>query len=491
MKKFIFILFAITLCLSSVCYADIDVEIDMGEYVFEHEYGSEVKYNSDIAWSGKEWITISEYPPRVSADGINFTKLAGSDEVEEVLNSKVYTYYWTGSDYLLYQPIGRHDHIYYQTDKYMYRISEDMQTLLGTYTIPDYAWVNDIEYKDGQYYILTENVMPVFAENNSDRVMGVTYRNFKLYKADSLNSSTEAKLPFDFAEYDYRPTLDMLNGNMIIVNYDYKNSKRNMGDYSDMPIKNLGIIMSDEIYEVDFEKFDGKSVDICGEYFYSEIYDSEIDKERLAFSKDGVYWEYTDLADINYVMKVYEKNDSVIIRYFKKTEKGSSAALAFIDKDSLYSQLENNLSNTNTYVRLNDKILGFSQPPIMEDDRTLVPKRFLFEQMGAEVTWDEVTQSATATINASVLGAEEASATGRATLSNSDISFPNLAETEKSVTFSIDNTTATVNGAPAIMDVPARLINDQTFVPLRFLSENLGYTVDWDETTNTAIVLTK
>ena len=25
----------------------------------------------------------------------------------------------------------------------------------------------------------------------------------------------------------------------------------------------------------------------------------------------------------------------------------------------------------------------------MEDDRTLVPMRFLFEQMGAEVTWDE------------------------------------------------------------------------------------------------------
>ena len=103
--------------------------------------------------------------------------------------------------------------------------------------------------------------------------------------------------------------------------------------------------------------------------------------------------------------------------------------------------------------------------------------RFLFEQMGAEVTWDEATQAATATINTSALGAEGASATGRATLSNSDISFPNLAKTEKSVTFSVDNTTATVNGTIATMDVPARLINDQTFVPLRFLSENLGYTV--------------
>ena len=144
-----------------------------------------------------------------------------------------------------------------------------------------------------------------------------------------------------------------------------------------------------------------------------------------------------------------------------------------------------------TYVQLNDKILGFDQPPVMEDDRTFVPMRFLFEQMGAEVTWDEANQAATATINASALGAEAASATGRATLSNSDIGFPNLAKTEKSVTFSVDNTTATVNGATATMDVPARLINDQTFVPLRFLSENLGYTVDWDEATNTAIITTE
>lgn len=53
---------------------------------------------------------------------------------------------------------------------------------------------------------------------------------------------------------------------------------------------------------------------------------------------------------------------------------------------------------------------------------------------------------------------------------------------------SIDNTTATVNGAEATMDVPARLVNDKTMVPLRFLSENLGYTVTWDEETNTASI---
>ncbi|HIW57741.1 MAG TPA: copper amine oxidase N-terminal domain-containing protein, partial [Firmicutes bacterium] len=214
---------------------------------------------------------------------------------------------------------------------------------------------------------------------------------------------------------------------------------------------------------------------ICGEYFYSEIYDPENDLEQLAFSKDGIYWEYAGMSDIRYIINVYEKNDDIIVRFFNDTETGPGANLSFIDKNSLYSQLENNLSDTNVYVRLNDKILGFDQPPVTENDRTLVPMRFLFEQMGAEVTWDDATQTATATVP--VTTEEEIQTFG-------------LAE-EKSVTFSVDNTTATVNGSVATMDVPARLINDKTMVPLRFLSENLGFNVQWDEATRTAIVTTE
>ena len=45
-----------------------------------------------------------------------------------------------------------------------------------------------------------------------------------------------------------------------------------------------------------------------------------------------------------------------------------------------------------------------------------------------------------------------------------------------------------VNGEIVKMDVPARLINDKTMIPLRFLSENLGYEVEWNEENNTAIV---
>ncbi len=138
----------------------------------------------------------------------------------------------------------------------------------------------------------------------------------------------------------------------------------------------------------------------------------------------------------------------------------------------LKSDIDKYLPQNSVYVKLNDNILGFAQPPVMENDRTLVPMRFLFEQMGAEVDWNDETQTAIA-ISARGGGGERNGAG------------------ENTVTFSIDNTAAYVNGAETTMDVPARLINDQTFVPLRFLSENLGCTVEWDETTNTAIIATE
>ena len=78
--------------------------------------------------------------------------------------------------------------------------------------------------------------------------------------------------------------------------------------------------------------------------------------------------------------------------------------------------------------------------------------------IGADVEWNGKTQTATATLG------------------------------DKKITFSIDNVNARINNKSAQMDVPARLINDKTMVPLRFLSENVGYKVDWDADSRTAII---
>lgn len=48
-----------------------------------------------------------------------------------------------------------------------------------------------------------------------------------------------------------------------------------------------------------------------------------------------------------------------------------------------------------TYVEIDGKILGFDTPPVTKSDRTLVPLRFLSEELGFDVQWDENTRTVT------------------------------------------------------------------------------------------------
>ena len=175
------------------------------------------------------------------------------------------------------------------------------------------------------------------------------------------------------------------------------------------------------------------------------------DNTVLAFSNDGVYWVYMVIdKKMEGIQDMFVVGDEIVIEDYRDYYVG--------DKEEVFSQLREKLPNNPVYVKFNDDILGFDEPPIIEDGSTLVPMRFLFEQMGADVEWDSETQTATATLD------------------------------NKAVTFSIDNVNARINNKPAKMDVPARLVNGKTMVPLRFLSENMGYDVDWDADSRTAIV---
>ena len=164
--------------------------------------------------------------------------------------------------------------------------------------------------------------------------------------------------------------------------------------------------------------------------------------------------------DYNSIMQkepwVYEYGEDLVIDWRLLDRPGTSYRLT-APKQPVYDELERLKSAP--YVCVNDTILGFTQPPVTESDRTLVPMRFLFEHLGAEVDWDNDTQTATAK------------------------------KGNTAISVSIDNTSAIVNGTEITMDVPARLVGDKTMVPLRFLSEELGYTVEWDEDTRMATVL--
>ena len=188
-----------------------------------------------------------------------------------------------------------------------------------------------------------------------------------------------------------------------------------------------------------YDKLERQVLNVAGDYFL--IVDNE--------SGDGNWFTHDGIYMTKYSFETFDIKKVGDTLYNRLRD-----SYAYIKK----SDIDRYLRTGDVYVRCNDKILGFETPPVMENDRTLVPMRFLFEQLGADVQWEEATQTATATL------------------------------ANKAVAFSIDENDASVNSQTVTMDVPARLINDKTMVPLRFLSENLGYTVTWDEATNTAII---
>ena len=101
---------------------------------------------------------------------------------------------------------------------------------------------------------------------------------------------------------------------------------------------------------------------------------------------------------------------------------------------------------------LNNEQLNFDILPITENDRTLAPMRAIFEALGAEVEWENETQTATATKDGII------------------------------VSMTIDSNRMLKNGEEIELDVPARLVEDsRTLVPLRAISEAFGCQIEWDE----------
>lgn len=111
-------------------------------------------------------------------------------------------------------------------------------------------------------------------------------------------------------------------------------------------------------------------------------------------------------------------------------------------------------------VTINGNPVYFDVPPMMINDRTMVPLRAIFEALGASVDWNEATQTVTSSKDGST------------------------------IMLTINSTVMYVNGTPITLDVPAQVVNDRTLVPIRAISEAYNTTVNWDDSTQTVIITT-
>jgi len=105
-----------------------------------------------------------------------------------------------------------------------------------------------------------------------------------------------------------------------------------------------------------------------------------------------------------------------------------------------------------------NKIDAQGSKPIIQNGRTLLPIRTLFESIGGIVEWNTKEKKITIILNG------------------------------HSINLWISKAEAIVDGSKKTLDVAPFIINGRTYLPLRFISENLGASVNWDPTTRTITI---
>lgn len=103
-------------------------------------------------------------------------------------------------------------------------------------------------------------------------------------------------------------------------------------------------------------------------------------------------------------------------------------------------------------VKVNGSTVSFPDAqPYYENDRVMIPVRFVSEALGATVGYSSADRRVT------------------------------IQQDGKTIIMKINSATVTVDSVIKTLDVPARLQENRTYVPLRFVSEALGATVGWNQ----------
>ena len=107
------------------------------------------------------------------------------------------------------------------------------------------------------------------------------------------------------------------------------------------------------------------------------------------------------------------------------------------------------------------KVIALDSPPIIENDRTLVPLRAVSETLGAIVEWDPIKRIA-------IVDSEEGH-----------------------MEFMVDTFTVSINSICKENDVKSIIINNRTMVPIRIIAETLNCDVEWNHYNKTITIKSK
>ena len=120
-------------------------------------------------------------------------------------------------------------------------------------------------------------------------------------------------------------------------------------------------------------------------------------------------------------------------------------------------QIDNPLMEVNGGKEEIDK--GRGTAPVVVNGRTLVPIRAIVESFGGEVLWDDRTKAITLKLE------------------------------DDTITLYVNKKTAQLNGKSKTLDVAPAIINERTFLPIRFVAEGFNLGVAWNDKSKTVSIV--
>ena len=157
-------------------------------------------------------------------------------------------------------------------------------------------------------------------------------------------------------------------------------------------------------------------------------------------------------------------NQKVVIKKYSAIMQGSNnftlGDYAFVD-----AQMELASGNNAIKVTVNGKELAFDQPPVVVNNRTLVPVRAVFESLGCVVEWDGASGKVSARRDNIVIG---------------------LFVNHKMIV--VNDMNNFVNDNMFETDVAPISMNNRVLVPVRVIAESLGCNVTWNAATKTVVI---
>jgi len=167
-----------------------------------------------------------------------------------------------------------------------------------------------------------------------------------------------------------------------------------------------------------------------------------------------------DLSSLNLTYPVTLQRIYVVSPQVGQDERAKSGEVDLDDISFEYEQPLPQLARNQIQLTIGQKTVLVNgteatvlQPPVIVNNNTLVPIRFVAEQLGGAVNWDPLTK------------------------------LVSIKRGNQLVDFHIGSNNYFVNGVSAALLTAPQIMSSSTMIPLRVLSENLGWTVNWDALT--------